>query len=166
MSYTQQQFQKDLNELTRLISSYQTGGKRSSKKRGGSRKSRGGSMGKRSFRVVKLDGVDVSADRNWLQRYYHGTAENDTPNKAAEHAFSKGICRAKKMIGARKGQCKASFSIKETTKGSVHKTYGPYLGKMVKLNKPVSIKRKQTNGSTQTVEYKYKPDVSLSKNKK
>lgn len=153
-NYTDAQFKADLEELTNLINNYQSGGgnhKKSHKTHkddmdhgmnlyfGGKKRSLDAD-GKpiRSFRVVKVNGRDVSGSKAYATRYYHGTKKNNTPGKAAEHAFSK-LCG---YTGQKKAKCSVTFTLMETTKGGNSKLHGPFKGKFIKLKKPIEIKRK------------------------
>lgn len=158
--YTQAQFQADLEELTSLISGYSSSGGGSHKKSGGARERKLDAEGNplRSFRVVNIDGRNMSNNKEYAIRYYHGTKKNNTPGKAAEHAFTK-ICRHSGQTN--KNKCKVSFTLLETTKGSSHKTYGPYVGKFVKLVEPRKVPRKDPKtGKTVFIHYHFKAIVS------
>ena len=62
----------------------------------------------------------------------HGLYVSSTPSSAARKAVSK-LCADNKNK-------KVEFSIRETTQGSNKKVYGPYLGYMEKLDKPIELK--------------------------
>ena len=62
----------------------------------------------------------------------HGLYVSSTPSSAARKAVSK-LCADNKKK-------KVEFSIRETTQGSNKKVYGPYIGYMQKLEKPVELK--------------------------
>ncbi len=62
----------------------------------------------------------------------HGLYVSSNPSSAARKAVSK-LCATDKKR-------KVEFSIRETTNNSKKKTYGPYLGHMEKLKKPVELK--------------------------
>ena len=194
-NYSEKQFQNDLDELTKMISSYsQSGGMKHSpkksakmsakksakmmKKSGGlkkksPKKKSGGAKRERhldaegepirSFRVINIAGRDVSNNDKYAIRYYHGTKKNNTPGKAAEHAFSK-LCRHTGQKN--KNTCKITFTLLETTKGSVHKTWGPYSGKFLKLLESRRITRRDPKtGKKSTYMVHYKPYVVLAANK-
>jgi hypothetical protein len=177
--YSQAQFEADLSELTNLISGYSSSGgakhkkshspkksshkksshKKSHKKSGGAQKRHLDGEGHpiRSFRVVNIDGRNMSSNKDYSIRYYHGTGKNNTPGKAAEHAFSK-ICRHSGQ--SNKNKCKVTFTLLETTKGSSHKTFGPYVGKFVKLVESRKITRKDPKtGKVSSYMVHYKPYV-------
>lgn len=186
--YTQKQFQSDLDELTNLINKYsQEGGKKKSHKKsksskklkkshkkshkkkshksGGKRERQLDAEGNplRSFRVININGKNVSGNKDYAIRYYHGTKKNNTPGKAAEHAFSK-LCRHTGQKN--KATCKVTFTLQETTKGGTHKTYGPYTGKFKKLVEPRKIRRKDPKtGKVSVYDVKFKPYVVLAGNK-
>ena len=62
----------------------------------------------------------------------HGLYVSSTPSSAAKKAVSK-LCTNNKNK-------KVEFCIRETTQGSNKKIYGPYLGEMKKLDKPIELK--------------------------
>jgi len=76
----------------------------------------------------------------------HGLYISSTPSSAARKAVSK-LCADNKKK-------KVEFCIRETTQGSKKKTYGPYIGYMQKLEKPVELKGRIIQ---------YKPIVELLK---
>ena len=150
--YSQQQFEADLQELTSLISDYNATGGAS-----GNRKLDAEGNPLRSFRVVNIDGRNMSNDKAYSTRYYHGSKKNNTPGKAAGRAFPK-ICFHGGQTN--KNKCKVKFTLLETTKGSSHKTYGPYVGKFVKLVEPRKIPRTDPKtGKKVFVHYDFKAIV-------
>ena len=117
----------------------------------------------RSFRVLKVNGRDVSGNKAYLQRYYKGTKKNNTPGKAADHAFPK-LCVHSNLKN--KNTCKVTFTLLEITKGGQHKEHGPYAGKYKKLVEPRKIKRRNPKtGKLSEYTVYYKPAVSLAGNK-
>ena len=62
----------------------------------------------------------------------HGLYISSKPSSAAKKAVSK-LCAANKSK-------KVEFCLREITQGSKKKTYGPYLGEMKKLKKPIELK--------------------------
>lgn len=62
----------------------------------------------------------------------HGLYISSKPSSAAKKAVSK-LCASNKSK-------KVEFSLREITQGSKKKTYGPYLGEMKKLKKPIELK--------------------------
>ena len=74
----------------------------------------------------------------------HGLYVSSSPSSAARKAVSK-LCATDKKK-------KVQFSIREITQGSKKKTYGPYLGEIEKLEKPIELKGRVI---------KYKPVVLL-----
>lgn len=75
-----------------------------------------------------------------------GLYVSSSPSSAARKAVSK-LCSTDKKR-------KVQFSIREITHGSKKKTYGPYVGKMKKLDKSIELKERVI---------KYTPDVYLDK---
>ena len=76
----------------------------------------------------------------------HGLYVSSSPSSAARKAVSK-LCATDKKR-------KVNFSIREITQGSKKKTYGPYLGYIEKLAKPIELKGRVI---------KYKPVAKLSR---
>jgi hypothetical protein len=62
----------------------------------------------------------------------HGLYVSSTPSSAAKKAVTK-LCAANKSK-------KVEFHIREITQGSKKKTYGPYMGYVEKLKKPIELK--------------------------
>jgi len=62
----------------------------------------------------------------------HGLYISSKPSSAAKKAVSK-LCSSNKSK-------KVEFSLREITQGSNKKTYGPYVGEMKKLKKPIELK--------------------------
>ena len=94
---------------------------------------------KRHFTVV-IDSKSSSKE--------HGLYVSSKPSSAARKAVSK-LCADNKNK-------KVKFSIREITQGSKKKTYGPYLGYMQKLDKPIELEGRII---------KYKPVAKLIKKK-
>ena len=78
----------------------------------------------------------------------HGLYVSSSPSSAARKAVSK-LCATDKKK-------KVQFQIREITQGSKKKTYGPYLGEIEKLAKPIELKGRVI---------KYKPVAKLLKKK-
>jgi hypothetical protein len=95
----------------------------------------GGKDSKRHFTVIMGDKE-------------HGLYVSSTPSSAAKKAVTK-ICSANKSK-------KVEFHIREITQWSKKKTYGPYLGEMKKLAKPIELKERVI---------RYTPEVHLNKKK-
>ena len=62
----------------------------------------------------------------------HGLYISSSPSSAARKIVSK-LCASSKSK-------KVEFCVREITQGSKKKTYGPYLGEMKKLKKPIELK--------------------------
>ena len=75
-----------------------------------------------------------------------GSYVSSSPSSAAMKAVSK-LCADNKNR-------KVKFSIRETTQGSKKKTYGPYIGYMQKLDKPIELEGRVI---------RYKPVAKLDK---
>ena len=82
-------------------------------------KSKSSSTSKRHFTVV-------------IGTKEHGLYVSSSPSSAARKAVSK-------LCGKEKGK-KVEFCLREITQGSKKKTYGPYLGHVEKLAKPIELK--------------------------
>ena len=95
----------------------------------------GGKDSKRHFTVV-------------MGNKEHGLYVSSTPSSAAKKAVTK-LCTSNKSK-------KFEFHIREITQGSKKKTYGPYLGEMKKLVKPIQLKGRIIQ---------YTPEVHLNKKK-
>ena len=93
----------------------QIGGKNAKK----SSKTKSSSTSKRHFTVV-------------IGSKEHGLYCSSSPSSAARKAVSK-------LCGKEKGK-KVEFCLREITQGSKKKTYGPYLGHIEKLAKPIQLK--------------------------
>ena len=78
----------------------------------------------------------------------HGLYISLSPSSAARKIVSK-LCASSKSK-------KVEFCVRETTNGSKKKTYGPYLGEMKKLAKPIELKGRII---------RYTPEVHLKKKK-
>jgi hypothetical protein len=95
----------------------QIGGKNA--KKSSKTKSKSSSTSKRHFTVV-------------IGTKEHGLYCSSSPSSAARKAVSK-------LCGKEKGK-KVEFCLREITQGSKKKTYGPYLGHIEKLAKPIQLK--------------------------
>ena len=78
----------------------------------------------------------------------HGLYISSSPSSAARKIVSK-LCASSKSK-------KVEFCVREITQGSKKKTYGPYLGEMKKLAKPIELKGRII---------RYAPEVHLKKKK-
>jgi len=78
----------------------------------------------------------------------HGLYISASPSSAARKIVSK-LCASSKSK-------KVEFCVREITQGSKKKTYGPYLGEMKKLAKPIELKGRII---------RYAPEVHLKKKK-
>ena len=78
----------------------------------------------------------------------HGLYISSSPSSAARKIVSK-LCNVNKNK-------KVEFHVREITQGSKKKTYGPYLGEMKKLAKPIELKGRII---------RYAPEVHLKKKK-
>jgi hypothetical protein len=166
--YTVEQFQQDINQLGGMIEQFyeENNVNNHGNKKGGARKkrtlskqskpkkkksslmektkntlkkakralfgkSKKGGATKRYYKVVNVNGKPYL----WYKRY-----SGAEPKDAAMKAFHF-IC--KKLDQGK--ECKITFTLKETTRGSEKRTYGPYKGRYQKLATPrvVNIKGKK-----------------------
>jgi len=134
--YSEAMFQRDLSELEHLVNSYNASG--------------GAGKERRSFRVVEVDGKPIKPGSRMAGRYYINEKQN--PSDAAKKSYS-ALCN---KMGKKNSGCRCNFTIRETTRGSKHKEFGPYLGTRKKLAKPLVVKFPKRN-----VIYKYDSNVKL-----
>ena len=78
----------------------------------------------------------------------HGLYNSSSPSSAARKIVSK-LCASSKSK-------KVEFHVREITQGSKKKSYGPYLGEMKKLAKPIELKGRII---------RYAPEAHLKKKK-
>lgn len=134
--YSLKQFNSDMQQLGGMIETFysqqggsQKGGgrkKRGRKKKGG-KKQKGGQALVRYYKVLSVNG------RPYLfYRRYKGAEPKDAAKKAGKF-----ICKKLKMGNK---NCKITFQLKETTRGSDKRAYGPYKGHFEKLAKPRTLK--------------------------
>ena len=171
--YSKNDFERDLDELARLIEE-QNGGEENNNQRNnrrsndddeenqnGGRRQRnnrrsndddeddqngGGKHEKthRTFTVIEVDGKEVKA------RGVYRIKSSDTPLKAAERAYAQ-------LFRKSKGKTSHELKIRETSRyEGDKKVYGPYVGKSKKLDKPKIVKR----GST-TIKIEWEHHVEL-----
>jgi len=89
--------------------------------------------GRKRYRVVSLNGEEVKIGKVSI-------GADSTPLRAAKKLL-RSIASHKGLSGSRKGDLKSVvFEIKEITRGSSKKTYGPYVGKYKKYS-PEEIKK-------------------------
>ena len=139
-SYTQKHFEQDLEELETLINN-QNGGVSSNYE------------GKiRHFKVVMLNNEEVDFGRVDIK-------DHQNPLKAAKKLLGS-IATHKNLTKLNKLKLNVVFMIKETTRDSKQKIYGPYKGKYVKLT-PEEMKKATRAGITFTM----RPSVKLDKGK-
>jgi hypothetical protein len=141
-NYTVAQFEKDLEQLGGMIDGFysgkggaQFGGKKKTKARKTKpkktmakrkvKKGKRGGAAKRYYKVTKVDGTNYP-----YYRRYAGAEPKDAALKAFHF-----IC---KKLGKGKA-CMITFELKETTRGSDKRTYGPYKGQYRKLDKPKPV---------------------------
>lgn len=144
-------FQKELNKLEHLLE--QLSKKNSSRKERKMQQSGGAeSDDSRYFKVVIVNGkrVDDGGRYELPLKTKTGKPQRRGPKDKASTAFSELCLKNKK-----KDECKFTFSIQETTRGSDKKIYH-YEGKRVKLSKPIVLKLKdKRTGKVKEVVKKY-----------
>jgi hypothetical protein len=107
---------------------------------------------KRRFTVIEVDGKSVDLGEGG--RYTVTLIAS--PSDAARKAFS-ALCH-------KFNKTSLKFSIRETTRGSKKKVYGPYIGNRTKLSKP-KIYYRVDKGKKKTMTIKHKHTVKLYKQK-
>lgn len=134
MVYTPNEFKKDLAQLGGMLSKFYQETHKNTKKGGGSMplryykpvaKMKGGDISVRKFKVTKVNGKEYP-----FYRRYKGKEPKDAARKAGRF-----VCGKLKM----NKNCIVTFELKETTRGSDKRVYGPYKGKFEKLPKPRKI---------------------------
>jgi len=145
-------FQKELNKLEDLLEKLNkknTNRKNNKNLNGGAKKE---SDDSRYFKVVIVNGksIDDGGRYELPLRTKSGKPQRRGPKDKASTAFSELCLKHKK-----KEECKMTFSIQETTRGSDKKIYH-YEGKRVKLSKPIVLKLKdKRTGKVKEVVKKY-----------
>jgi hypothetical protein len=116
-TYSRKQFQKDLKKLAKLIEDFPT------TQRGGKRNRKSGNIVQmRTFEVVKVDGKKVTPHGNYQIKEESKIGPETAASKAA-----KMLCRKIKRNGGKHTDCAGiTLSIREKTRGSAHKVFGPY----------------------------------------
>jgi hypothetical protein len=113
----------------------------------------------RSFRVIEINGKNVSNSADWSSRFYHGKAKKNTPLQGAKNAY--------RWIRQHMGKGgKYLFKLIETTKGGddYGKVFGPYAAKPVKLAKPIVFKLKdKRTGQKKEIVSDYLYEVKVAK---
>ena len=149
-TYTQEQFEEDLNELEALIEQSQSSNNNNNQS--GGKKTHTGEL--RHFKLVTVDGKEVDLDCT------ANIKDHQTPLSAAKKLL-RSYCRAHKLKEANRLKVDIEFTIRETNRGSKNKIYGPYSGKYRKYT-PAEMKKAQAAGIT----FHMKPEVKLIKDKK
>ena len=147
-------FQKELNKLEDLLQKLNK--KNSNRNNNNNQKQNGGakveSDDARYFKVVKVNGkvIEDGGRYELPLKTKSGKPQRRGPKDKASTAFSE-LCQKSK----KKEECKFTFSIQETTRGSDKKIYH-YEGKRVKLSKPIVLKLKdKKSGKVKEVVKKY-----------
>lgn len=124
--YTVEHFEKDLAQLGGMIEGFYSGDQTGGKKKTRRKRQRGGAKTKRWYKVVDVNGRPYP-----YYRRYSGAEPKDAAHKAFHF-----ICDKLDMNKS----CSITFTLKETTRGSDKRTYGPYKGRYKKLDKPRVVK--------------------------
>jgi len=144
--YSLRQFNSDMKQLGGMIESFysqpggQSGGRgNKGKSKKGRRKTgkrgdrhggqRGGEAQVRYYKVLSVNGRPYP-----FYRRYKGAEPKDAAKKAGKF-----ICKKLKM---KNKNCKLTFQLKETTRGSDKRSYGPYNGHFEKLAQPRTLRFK------------------------
>jgi len=116
-SYSRKQFQSDLKKLAQMIKEF------SPAQRGGKRTKNGNIVQMRTFEVVQIDGKDVKPHGNYQIKENSKIGPETAASKAA-----KMLCRKIKKNGGKHTDCEGrTLVIREKTRGSAHKLFGPYM---------------------------------------
>lgn len=131
-TYSRKQFQKDLKKLAKLIQDFPT------TQRGGKRNRKTGNIVQmRTFEVVHVDGKKVTPHGNYQIKEDSKIGPETAASKAA-----KMLCRKIKRNGGKHTDCQGiTLSIREKTRGSAHKVFGPYMVVVEQLTKKESDTR-------------------------
>jgi len=153
--YSLKNFNDDIRQLGGMIENFYS--QNGSKKRGGGQihsfRQSGGEENnlnknkEKENKVVRYFKV-LSVNGKPYPKYarYKGAEPKDAAKKAG-----KWICKALDMNNK---NCKLEFQLKETTRGSDHRSYGPYKGHWEKLSKPKTFKFKGMT-KPETVTHKF-----------
>ena len=149
----QNQFQKELDNLERLLNRLNKTEKKKNSMSGGanSNVNTDDDSGSRHFKLLSVNGkfVDYTTRYDLPNLTKSGKPQKRGPKDMAKKAFSQ-LCRRHK-----KEECSYKFAIVETTRGSKNKEYH-YFGKRVKLSKPKEITDK--NGKIRV--YKFNNELT------
>lgn len=148
-TYSQQEFENDLNELELLIENSQSNSNSNSQQ--GGKKTHIGEL--RHFKLVTVDGKEINIDAT------ANIKNHQTPLSAAKKLL-RSYCRSMKLKEANRLKVDIKFTIRETNRGSKPKIYGPYSGKYRKYT-PAEMKKAQASGIT----FHMKPEVKLVRTK-
>ena len=130
-TYSRKQFQKDLKKLAKLIEDFPAA------QRGGKRNKNGKIVQMRTFEVVQVDGKKVKPHGNYQIKEESKIGPETAASKAA-----KMLCRKIKRNGGKQTDCQGiTLSIREKTRGSAHKVFGPYMVVVEQLTKKESDTR-------------------------
>ena len=142
-------FQKELNKLENLLEKLNQKNQKRKLQSGGKEES----DDSRYFKLVLVNGksVDDGGRYELPLKTKSGKPQRRGPKDKATIAFSK-LCQKNKK---KDEECKYTFSIQETTRGSDKKIYH-YEGKRIKLSKPVVLKLKdKSTGKVKEVRKKF-----------
>lgn len=132
-------FQKELNKLEHLLQKLNNkNSERKNKRKSQSGGQKEESEDSRYFKVIVVNGksVDDGGRYELPLKTKSGKPQRRGPKDKASTAFSE-LCHKHK----KKEECKFTFSIQETTRGSDKKIFH-YEGKRIKLSKPIVLKLK------------------------
>ena len=159
--YTNSQFQKDLQKLESLVNEDKDKDKYKDKDNqfGGNNSD---DSNKRFFKIVELDGQIVDFGRIEILKITKGGLRGPGPLAAAKKAI-RSISEHLGMSGNKKLKINVQFMIKETTRDSSKKIYGPYKGYYheytAEEKKKATIKNKKSGKILST--FHMKPIVKL-----
>ena len=108
----------------------------------------------RHFKLIELNGKPTLSDAR-------PSIEKDTKQTPITAARKMLTSITRGMPDAAKLKSKTIFKMKETTRSSANKVYGPYIGTYLKGSGPVDFKKE--DGKKVTVNIKFKPVIKLYK---
>ena len=108
----------------------------------------------RHFKLIELNGKPTLSDAR-------PSIDKDTKQTPITAARKMLTSITRNMSDATKLKSKTIFKMKETTRTSANKVYGPYIGTYLKGSGPVDFKKE--DGKKVTVNIKFKPVIKLYK---
>ena len=133
-TYSKKQFQHDLEKLSDMIKNF------TPKVSGGKKDKDGKNIKMRTFEVVNVNGKEVTPHGN-----YQIKADSKLGPETAASKAAKMLCRKIKKDGGKHTECQGrTLVIREKTRGSSNKLYGPYVVVVDELTPDESSRRTQS----------------------